>query len=96
MSIGLLSELLSRVEVIGRNLDAARKQPEKSLLTLCQEILDSRGEATGLAHCQEVLQRYSTLSDNQKIEFFVSLLNEFGADKQALAKAVKAWQEKPD
>ena len=96
MSIGLLSELLSRVAVIGRNLDAARKQPEKSLLTLCQEILDSRGEATGLAHCQEVLQRYSTLSDNQKIEFFVSLLNEFGADKQALAKAVKAWQEKPD
>jgi len=96
MSLGLLSELLSRVTVIGRNLDAARKESEKSLLILCQEILDSRGEATGLAHSHEVLQRFSYLDDTQKCDFFKSLFKEFGADKDALEIAVKAWQESPD
>ena len=96
MSIGLLSDLLSRVAVIGRNLNAARKQPEIPLLTLCQEILDSRGEATGLAHSQEVLQRYFSLSDKQKSDFFLSLLNEFGADQDALGKAVQAWLDDPN
>jgi len=96
MSRGLLSDLLSRVAVIGRNLDAVRKQPEKSLLRHCQLILNSRGEATGLAHSQEVLLRYSGLNDHLKSDFFKSLLNEFGADKDDLEQAVQAWQENPD
>jgi len=39
------------------------------------------------------LERYQSLSEDEKLQFFIDVLNEFGTDKEALDIAVKLWVE---
>lgn len=90
---GLLSDFLTRVTDIGRNLDSVIKQKEKPLLEQCKTLLDKEGEATALAQAQQVLSRYSELDKEEKRIFFLEVLERFGTDKSELEKAIKNWQK---
>ncbi|RVU85617.1 MCD, Malonyl-CoA decarboxylase MCD [Leucothrix sargassi] len=92
-SNGLLSDFLTRVTDIGRNLDSVIKQQEKPLLEQCETLLNKQGEATGLAQAQQVLKRYEQLDDAQRSEFFLAILGRFGTDNAAIEQAISQWQQ---
>lgn len=89
---GLLSDLLTRVTDIGKNLDSVIKQQEKPILEQCETLLSKQGEATGLAQAQQILRRYEALGDEDKLFFFQAVLENFGTDKSSLEQAITNWQ----
>ena len=54
------------------------------------------GEATGLAHAQEILDRYKMLEASEKQSFFEEVLNRFGTEDDNLQKAIANWQKSQD
>lgn len=91
--MNLLSDLLSKVADIGKRIgaDTNKTMSELSLLDLCKELLRKEGEATGLAQASYILERYQSLNEDEKLQFFLDIMNDFGTDKIALEKAVKLW-----
>lgn len=89
--INLLGDLLSRVSDIGKIMGADKKMSDLSLPQHCEELLGKEGEATGLARATYILDRYKSLPQEERLEFFQNILNNFGTDKKALEEAVNAW-----
>ncbi len=91
-TIGLLSDLLTRVADIGKRIDSSSRKEKQSLVEQCEELLNKEGEATGLALAAEILTRYSQLSEDEKISFFENLQNVFGVNETILNKSIQDWQ----
>ena len=66
------------------------------LTALCRELLEHRGEATGLALAAEVARIYRELDADERRVFFDSLLTEFGVDDDAIHAAAESYRENPD
>ena len=99
-TITTLGRTLGSVLDVGRDLLARRRtaQPERpnsaaNLIDLCQELLDHRGEASGLALASEVVIGYQRLPDEQRESFFLSLANDFDVDREAVLAAAERFRE---
>jgi malonyl-CoA decarboxylase len=96
----ILNDLLARVTDAGRALsglgDKAAVASPETLADLCETLLSGRGEATGLALGRDILNRFASLSDAEKLAFFTQIRTNFGVDTARLAKAYEAWQAHPD
>ncbi len=99
-----LGRTLGSVLEVGRDLLARRRvaQPEPpqelpsnalALAGQCRELLEHRGEASGLALASEIVSGYWKLDGEQRLEFFVRLANEFDVDRQAIFDAVDRYRE---
>jgi len=102
MNTSFFGELLQTISERGRALlDRTRDRRglaavhSESLVELCEELLSGRGEASGVALAREILSRYADLTIGPRIAFFEALATRFGADRQRIAAAVRAWQERP-
>ena len=95
-----LGRTLSSVLVVGRELlerrRASQPSPQSSvanLLNLCADLLEHRGEASGLALASEVAQGYQTLPTADRLKFFSGLATDFDVDRDAVLAAVENYRE---
>ena len=100
MNVSFFGELLQTISERGRALLARNRRVEasarsESLVELCEDLLSSRGEASGVARAREILGRYSELTTGPRIAFFEALSERFGPDPARMQAAIAAWREKP-
>jgi malonyl-CoA decarboxylase len=98
MDMAFLGDLLTSVADRGRALiglerfAGARSRPVDRL---CEDLLSGRGEASGMALAQAVLEAWDRLDKPGRRAFFSLLLEHFGPDQDRLAKAIEAYREQP-
>lgn len=95
--------ILESIVHVGRDLLARTRQgpvPEgdsaEALSQLCRELLEHRGEASGLALADEILSGYQTLSSEERGAFFGLLSEQFGPNQQTITDAASAYCKNPD
>lgn len=98
-----LGRTLSSVMEAGRDILAKRRlaapAPPNSagaLVALCQELLEHRGEASGLALASEITEGYRLLPETERMDFFDSLADKFEVDSAALLDAAEQYRLNPD
>lgn len=99
-SMSTLERRLSSVMEVGRDLLAKRGLPLSSkastvdnLVTMCKELQDHRGEASGLALAGEVAQSYHKLEEDGRLEFFIRLAEDFDVNKDDIIRAADEYRE---
>lgn len=97
-----LGRALNSVMEVGRDLLAKRglvsppgASTHEALLAMCRELLDHRGEASGLALAGDILDTYQGLEENGRLQFFFSLAREFEVDPEQVKSAAAAYNAKP-
>jgi malonyl-CoA decarboxylase len=100
MNVSFFGELLQTISERGRALLARNRRVEasarsESLVELCEDLLSSRGEASGVARAREILSRYGELTTGPRIAFFEALSERFGPDPARMQAAIAAWRERP-
>ncbi|MCB1753313.1 MAG: malonyl-CoA decarboxylase [Gammaproteobacteria bacterium] len=86
-----LSDILRRVAGSGRIARTRQNDGESDLVTLCHNLMDDQGEASGLITAKRILEHYSGLSAENKALFFKGIVDAFGVDDRALQVAIDAW-----
>jgi malonyl-CoA decarboxylase len=94
-----LGRTLSSVLDVGRELLARRRNTQPAsqrtaanLIALCRDLLEHRGEASGLALASEVVVGYQRLPAAQRVHFFTSLATEFEVDSDAILQAAERYR----
>jgi malonyl-CoA decarboxylase len=100
MNASFFGELLQTISergraLLARNRRSAATARSESLVELCEHLLSSRGEASGVARAREILTRYGELTTGPRIAFFEALSERFGTDPARMQAAIAAWREKP-
>ena len=102
MNTSYFGEMLNSITERGRALlDRARDRRgdaaarSESLAELCDELLSSRGEASGVALAGEIFAKFAELTTGPRIAFFEALAERFGPDRARLDAAIAAWQAAP-
>ena len=102
MNTSFFGELLQTISERGRALIERTRErrlasPERSenFVELCEELLSSRGEASGVARAREILTHYAELTTGPRIAFFEALAHRFGPDPDRLEAAIEAWRKAP-
>lgn len=95
----LFADMLQTIADKGRRfLSLAPREgdnPIAAASALCDTLLTSRGEASGMALAQNILQRWQGFDVKQQREFMEMLLARFGPDLQRLERAIQAYQADP-
>src|SRR5512136_495659 len=100
MNTSFLGELLQTIAERGRALLARDRRGEasarsESLIELCEDLLSSRGEASGVARAREILGCYAALTTGPRIAFFEALAQSFSADPARMEQAIASWRATP-
>lgn len=82
-------------ELLGRTRNGAADLPAEDLIALCRELLDRRGQASGLALADEILSGYQRLSSEQKSSFLGRIGEDFGPDRDAIVAAADTYKLTP-
>lgn len=95
MAFGRFQDFLSGLVKGQRGrLFAGNAQP--SMAELLQKIMGNTGEVSAIVTARELLDRYGSLSDDEKLSFFETLEQEFNADKAAVEVAYKTYVANPN
>ena len=99
-TMNTLGRTLSSVMEVGREILAKRRMasphPPNSagaLTALCQELLEHRGEASGLALASEITAGYRQLPESARMDFFSSLADKFEVDTAAVLEAAQQYRD---
>ncbi len=84
-------ELLAKRLATGNDVNSAARLTE-----LCEELLNHRGEASGLALANEITSAYQVLPETERLAFFNSLATAFSVDPEAILTAADAFRDQPD
>jgi malonyl-CoA decarboxylase len=100
MNTSFFGELLQSISERGRALLARDRRGDasarsESLVELCEHLLSSRGEASGVVRERESLGYYAELTTGPRIAFFEALEQRFGTDPARMEQAIAAWRAKP-
>ncbi|WP_099827270.1 malonyl-CoA decarboxylase [Oceaniglobus indicus] len=87
----MLGTLLQRREVPG----GARVE-RGDLAGLCDELLGTTGEISGLVLAREILERYAALDEAGKIAFFGHLVRALGIDPARVRATLEQYENAPD
>ena len=71
------------------------KDDNKPIEELCQALLSSRGDVSGMSLAQLILDRYVDLDDADKLAWFSLLANDMDVPAETAIAAIKAYQVKP-
>jgi malonyl-CoA decarboxylase len=101
MNNAFFSDLLTSISERGRTLlrrvgSSDDKPNGADLIHLCEALLSGRGEASGTAIAGEVLDRYRTLNEAGRLEFFGHLARDYGPDREKLTQAIETWRAQPN
>jgi malonyl-CoA decarboxylase len=91
------SDMLQGITDRGRKLlfsgsRAPATVAEADLETLCEMLLSTRGEASGMAIAAEILERWSRFDSTEAQNFLQMLSDKFGADTAQLDKAIDRYR----
>jgi len=100
VNTSFFSEMLQSIADRSRALILReRREPshERSagLIELSEELLSGRGEASGVALANEILDEYADLTIGPRIAFFEAMATTFGHDRARIDEAVAAWRADP-
>jgi malonyl-CoA decarboxylase len=100
MNSAFFADLIATITDRGRDLLGLRPpQPAEAagradaLVELCETLLGGKGEASGTAMAQQVIETYETLSPQEQPTFFEALAENFGPDEAQLDAAVEEWRQ---
>ncbi|SLN40275.1 malonyl-CoA decarboxylase [Ruegeria meonggei] len=62
---------------------------------LCEALLSSHGEVSGVTLARNLLDRYGSMSSVEKTAFFEFMMHELEIDPDAVLSSLKAYSEKP-
>jgi malonyl-CoA decarboxylase len=95
-----LNQILNSIADAGRELLRAaapsQKLQAKRIDALCDELLSTRGEASGTALAREVAQTYLAVDHDQKNQFFHALKNKFDVDAEAIGRCAGSYRKDRD
>ena len=102
-AITTLGRTLGTVMEAGREILARSRRGAQpiansavALVALCRELIDHRGEASGLALAGEIIAGYQLLPESDRQAFFVSMVTEFGVDSGLIVEAAEQYRDHPD
>ncbi len=93
-------DMLQTITERGRQLlspGAARdngRDPVAAIEALCDALLSSRGEASGMALADDILERWRNLDGDKQHQFMRLLAEKFGPRTERLEAAIDAYQTK--
>ncbi|OYW97359.1 MAG: hypothetical protein B7Z14_17920, partial [Bosea sp. 32-68-6] len=96
--MAFLGELLTHVADRGRALIGFERfmtQRNRPIDRLCEDLLSGRGEASGMALAQGVLEAWERLDKPGRRAFFARLQERFGPDHERLDRAIEAYRNEP-
>lgn len=98
MNRAFFNDLISSVASQGRRLLNSGKQVEtmNSIADNVAALLSEQGEAKGVAVAQQTLDTYQQLDEQQRIDFFNLLVEQYGCDHEALAMAIENYRQADD
>ncbi len=79
-------------ELVRGRLSNRRRTPD----ALAEELLSTRGEASGAALAREVIQGYALLDRDAKRGFFTQLAVQHDIDRDAVEAAIEAYRAQPE
>ena len=98
-----LGRTLGSVMEAGREILARRRRGETpvansaaALIELCRELIDHRGEASGLALAGEIIAGYQLLPESARQAFFTGMVAEFDVDSGVIVEAAQHYRDHPD
>src|SRR5210317_1098137 len=98
-----LGRSLGSVMEAGREILARRRvgvpgPPDSAngLVALCEDLLEHRGEASGLALASDITKGYLLMSESCRMKFFDLLADKFEVDAQAVLDAAENYRENAD
>jgi malonyl-CoA decarboxylase len=98
VNTSFFSEMLQSIADRSRAL-ISRRAPERGrsdgIVELCEALLSGRGEASGVALADEILDGYADLTTGPRIAFFETLARTFGHDQARIDAAIAAWRAAP-
>ena len=97
--MAFLGDLLTSVADRGRaliNFERFASNRRRPLDKLCEDLLSGRGEASGMALAQAVLDDWQRLDEAGRLAFFQLLLERFGPDHERLDAALQRYRDNPD
>ena len=68
------------------------ENPVTGTTSLCETLLSSRGEASGMALAQSILRGWQGFSQEEQHAFMLLLLQDFGPDLQRLERAIEEYR----
>jgi malonyl-CoA decarboxylase len=84
----------SRALIRRERREPARERSD-GIVELCEALLSGRGEASGVALANEILEDYAALTTGPRIAFFEALARTFGHDRPRIDAAIAAWRQTP-
>jgi malonyl-CoA decarboxylase len=97
--MAFLGDLLTSVADRGRaliNFERFASNRRRPLDKLCEDLLSGRGEASGMALAQAVLDDWEQLDEAGRLAFFRLLQERFGPDRERLDAALERYRDNPD
>ena len=79
--------------LLGWSRDAVRTG---DLAEIAEALLSRRGEASGVALAQTLVEGYASAPLAMRLAFLTALAERFGPDRDEIERAVAAWQADPD
>ena len=98
MNQHLVQNVFSSIAKAGLGLLERRtgKPSTTKLISLCEDLLSEKGEASGIALALEVHETYQALSDDEKLSFFIYLEEHMSPDPERVQSALDNYKENPD
>ena len=87
----ILSSLFDRKLGLANRVEDDNKPIDE----LCQALLSSRGDVSGMSLAQLILDRYADLDDDDKLAWFLLLANDMDVPAEVAIAAIKAYQDAP-
>jgi len=97
MNIGRFTKnLFESIADSGENflsLGRLRGTPSQKLISLCEDLISHKGLASGLALARQIVNRYTLLSQKQKLLFFLELNLKIGPDFIIIQSAAEKFSK---
>lgn len=94
---GFLSDVMDTIMARGRTLlnlgTSAIADEPLDLIQLADFLLSQKGEASGVALAQKLLDRYRQAPDDERRSFAEALLGKYGADRGRLDRAIENYRK---
>ena len=95
-----LNHLLNTVADAGLELfrphATRRASSPEALIKLCDDVLSSLGEASGVALARQIVDTYEAIDDNERLAFFKELRSRFHVDKDLILTCASKFQRVGD
>ena len=95
MKIGALKNLISNIASVGRQAFGGKPHHGGDIGDMCKRLLEIRGEASAVSLAEAIIESYAALDDEERLEFFRVLLEDFLPDAVILEDAIEIYQANP-